>query len=325
MAMEERVTQDMVDAFFELTKFDVGAYIDNYVSFIQNDYPSILRYYDTANTKWPAKEVETCKKLLKDAHNVEELLTIHGESLDAYKFWVLSEHLDDMRWALETASRAEMWSRSVPVFKNTAVTSVIMSQGQVLEGVSNDVVLSSDPDNWVNIGLENRLMETDYNTEGGKLLRFRFNVNGVTKIYSVLDGLDVPEKIYGKDIDANLNFVYTEETIDNPFGAPIKATSVDLAVLNYEETLMQTIKILMSLKYGDDPSFPERGMKLKLGSSTAGLSYPAISRELSANFATDDSFNAISITDVSLDQDAVFVNFEVETKIGTVRESLMPM
>src|SRR6218665_3637082 len=195
----ESVTQDMVDSFFDLTKFDVGKYIDDFVFFTQSQYPSILEYYDSQDYTWPA----------------EEILTIHSESLDAYKFWILSEHLDDMRWLLETANKSEMWSRSIPTFKKTAVSSYMMRQGQLLERVNTDVAFSSDPDNWVNIGMDNKLMETDYSIEGGVLIKLRFNSNGVTKIFSVLDGLDIPEKIYGKDIDANIKFVEAT-TLQNP-------------------------------------------------------------------------------------------------------------
>jgi len=324
----ESVTQDMVDSFFDLTKFDVGKYIDDFVFFTQSQYPSILEYYDSQDYTWPAEEMKACKELLKRAHKAEELLTIHSESLDAYKFWILSEHLDDMRWLLETANKSEMWSRSIPTFKKTAVSSYMMRQGQLLERVNTDVAFSSDPDNWVNIGMDNKLMETDYSIEGGVLIKLRFNSNGVTKIFSVLDGLDIPEKIYGKDIDANIKFVETT-TLQNP-DLPESVTNRritvnDLAVLGYEDTLLQTIQILTNLKNGDDPSFPDRGMRLQVGSSLASIFYPAIFRELSGNFATDDSFNSVSVINIKTETDAVFIEFEVETRIGTIRNNLIPV
>ncbi len=93
----------------------------------------------------------------------------------------------------------------------------------------------------------------------------------------------------------------------------------DLVVVSGTDCLDQSIDILSNLQQRDDPAFPQQGLKVKgtlLGGNVAGISYPAIFRDLAANFATDDSFKSITVTDVSRQQDAVYIEFTVQPKSG---------
>ncbi len=126
----------------------------------------------------------------------------------------------------------------------------------------------------------------------------------------VVDNIDTAEKTYGKDIDRNIAF-----------------ENDDLIVLSYKDTFFQSMKILMDLRKGDDPAFPERGLDVKniLGGSLAGISYPIIFRQLADNFATDDGFKSFSITDVKRQQDGVYIEFKVESRAGEVFDDFIPV
>ena len=57
---------------------------------------------------------------------------------------------------------------------------------------------------------------------------------------------------------------------------------------------------------------------LIIGQSRASLNFPIITRQLNQTIATDDSLKNFTINSVTYDQDNLYVDFTVQTRLGEV-------
>lgn len=311
--MNEELTDDIIVDFQSVTKYDIGQFLADYISFVETDYGNIVNYYNGSTSIIPKDSFAFLSYLIDEQKNIIDIIILNASVLDNYGYWILVEKIEDIGSALETASNASKWMRSNLTrdgYKNSVAVEFVMSQGQGLEQVERDNLKSNDADGWINTALENQLREEDYDLNGGTLIKVIFKNNASIVLNSVVDNIDTKEKTYGKDIDKRLVF-----------------ENDDLVTLSYNDTLLQSAKILADLKRGDDPAFPDRGLDVRnvLGGSLAGISYPTIFRQLAENFSTDDSFKSFSITDIARDRDAIILKFQVETRTGEVFENLIPL
>jgi len=283
------------------------SFFNRYISFTDTHYPSITNYYSNVSDISPTIAFNELAWLNKEYKKIIDVIILNSSSLDNYEFWALVEYVEDIGSALETASRASKWMRSAVTsegYKQQIVTEFMTSQGQSLEDVERISLKSNDPrESWVKTALENQLAEDDYTLEGGYLINVIFKNNASLSIDGIIDNIDTADKTYGLDIDQNIAF-----------------KDDDLVVLNYKDTMFQSADILVKLGRGDDPAYPDRGVDIKsiVGSNIAAISYPSIFRQLAGNFATDDSFKAFTIKDIKRVQDAVHIEFQVQTKAGDV-------
>lgn len=302
--MEEVLDDITLDDFEQITSYNVRGLVSSYIAFIDNDYGNIVNFFTGSTNINPTESFDILKFLISESKRIQDVISLNSNSLQEYRFWVLCEYLDDIYHQLETTSNFSRWSRSSATnsgYKGDVRSAYILKQGQTLEDLEKNVLSNTDPDAWVNTALDNALEEEGYDLDGGQLLKVVFKNNSSISLQSVVDNVDEPEKTYGIDVDQYISFV------DN-----------DLKKLTYKETLIQTIDILSQLIQGDDPSFSERGLKLKgaLGGNIAAISFPSIFRSMANNFATDDSFKSLSVIDVTRKKDAVYIEFQVETKAG---------
>lgn len=306
--MNEILSLDRLDDFERLTSYDIKKYFSEFITFVDVDYANITNYYTQKATVNPTKAFDRLKWLIKENIKVIDVIILNSPSLDNYDYWSIVEYIEESTHVLQTANNASKWLRSSITgdgYRQQVLGEYLTKQGEDLEKVERSVLKSNNwTDDWVKTALENELREEDYDLEGGALIKVIFKNNSSILLESVIDNINTPEKTYGKDVDRRISI-----------------QDDDLVVLDYQETILQSAKILTDLNRGDDPYFPERGKNIKsiLGGSLAAISYPTLFRELAANFATDDSFRSFQISDVKKgQQDAVYVEFKVETKAGDV-------
>lgn len=295
-----------LDDFERITSYNVRNFFAAYVDFIDNHYSNISNFFAGVTEVLPTEALNKLKSLISERKKITDVIILNANSLENYKFWVIVEKVEDINYALESANNISKWARAASTkngYKQQVVDTVMLSQGQTLQDVERKILASSDSNSWVLTAIENSLSEDDYTLEGGQLIKVIYKNNNSLLLEGVVDNIDSPEKTYGKDIDQNI-------TID-----PL---TEDFRVLGYEDTLLQSMKILTDLNVEDDPAFPDRGLKLKgtvLGGNVAGISYPIIFRDLALNFATDDSFKSVTVLDIRKDQDAVYLDFTAETRV----------
>lgn len=303
--MTETIDADVLDNFRAVTLYDVKDFFVKYVDFIDNEYSNIINYYSGSSTVAPSVSFSKLDYLVKEQKKVIDAVVLNSPSLDNYEFWALLEYVEDIGHMLETAKNSSKWLRASVTqngYKQQVISEYMTAQGQGLEGLERSVIRSTSyRDSWVDTAMENNLTEDSYNLDGGYLIKVIYKNGASLFLEGVIDAIDEAKKTYGLDIDKRITIVDS-----------------DLAVLSYENTIVQCAKILTDLKKEDDPAYPDRGINVKaiVGNTQLGITYPTLFRELAGSFATDDSFRSLSITDVRKVLDVVYVDFTVETKAG---------
>lgn len=303
------LTSDILDEYKRITGRDISSYFDNVVQFFNSDYLTIVNYYTgktSTITSIPFKNFDTVEKQNQD---VFETWHKHSKQFTNSKWWLLIEQIEEIDNRLKTLRNINKWARSSitkVAYNPTFQLNYTLKQNQTLENVSASVVGSDNAnDDWINIAIDNRIAEEDYTSSGGNDLQLKFNrINGSFAINSVVDVIQ-GKSIYGKDINKSFGF---------------DSATNDLKVLSYDDTILQAASILYNLKKNDNPDNPNAGLQtnLAVGQNRALFNFPIIIRQKTQSFANDDTFKNLNISNLTINQDNVFTDYTVETRLGEV-------
>lgn len=304
----ETIDQDLLLDFEFTTGYNIQTFYDNYVFFIENQYQDIVDFYN-GNVDQPNKQAfKNLDTLIKQGSEVIEVFNSNADGLIEYDFWVLLENIEEIRTSLNTIKNVAKYLRSsikIGSYSQDPSVNKSLTGGQTLEDFTRSTIGSDDFQNdWADVALNNNVREEDYNIEGGNELKVQLANNNNFDIESVLNTINSAEDTYGKDINKKLTFV-TENGKD------------DLETLSPQDTLLQSAQILANLRKGDTPAFPNDGIDRRLlGVSRNDFSFPVVFRQLYSTYRTDDSFGSVKVTGTNFNQDAVEINFELETRAG---------
>lgn len=297
-------SEDTIEKFTSITGFDVVSFMSDFAIFIGEDRSNIIDYY-SGNIKAPdAKSFDFLNQLLIESEQVLNLVSLNRDSFENFAFWNLLEQLEKIHVSLLTVSNASKFLRSNITknnFNPNPEIDIVLKQNQTLEQFSRNTLQSSDFDNdWIDVALRNDLNEEKYTPAGGVMLKASFKNGSSFFINSVIDNI-TGLKIYGLDIQEKIEF------LDN-----------DLVVLGYQNTIVQAVKILANLRQGANPEFPNEGIQSRLiaGSNVGAISYPSLFRQMFNTFSTDDTLKGFKITKIDQREDALFINFDIETRLS---------
>jgi len=292
-----------LDDFYEITGFDIGAYFSDFAVFYNAAFASFVDYYSGDLEIVPSKYLLEYERLAKLERELKAVLAYKRDDLSNAKYWELVIVVEQVSKSLDTIANLDKWQRSSrqnAFFASTAQVNATLKQGVTLEKFTVDVLGSSDVDDWSNIAIRNDLAEDGYTVDDVLLLKaeFRGSYSSV-QIQSVVDVIN-GENVYGKDINRQLAFV------DN-----------DLEVLTPKESMVQAVEILASLTKGDNPAFPSDGIQAGVGANRnlTSTTFPVVFRQMADVFRTDDTLKAFVLRDVYIEQDSVFYEFEVQTRL----------
>lgn len=228
------------------------------------------------------------------------------EIFNNYKYWELYDVVAEIGVKIRSISNKNRWQGKIELNgrDNSAQVEYTLGQNQLPEAAIRDMTLNDNVEaDWNNVLIKNRLREEDYTPEGGVPLKIELTGNNPLYIESVIDIIDTGEKTYGKDIQKKIEFI-----------------DEDLAVLTYKPTLIQTVDILANLRKGDNPFIPGIGLDQNLvaGSTYSAIAYSSIYRQLAETFGTDDSLKSFQLRKVGTIQDALNIEYSVETRFGEV-------
>jgi len=296
-----------IEEYEDVTGYPLTTYLSDFNTFVASDYPLVVSYYagESARPYMPA--FNTLNDLLKRAARLNEVTNSFRTALNRTDFWDLLILLDDLRGKLWTIDNSSRWQRSSITKNNFSPTQEVdhtLNALQTLERVALDTAGSDNKENdWVALALRNDLREEDYTTAGGATMKLTSEEVGPS-IQVVVDNL-IGQNIYGKDIDRMLQFV-----------------DDDLKLLTPPKTLKQTVDVLSQLRQGDNPEFPDDGIQtsLAVGSNFASFSYSTLFRQLYNTFQKDDTLKAFKIIKLDTKEDAIMLQFEVETRLGEILE-----
>jgi len=293
----------MYDKFKDITGFDLEDYYTRFIDFINNKSQSIIDYYSGLLPTLDRNSFAEYESLLEESGQVIDLFDLNMERFKTVDFWQLMEFADDIRIKLETIGNFSKYARS-SVSKESFVSEVSVETpiraSETIEELMSRYGSTDRDNDWVNVAISNSLIQEDYNSEGGAILKLNFKNNSRFFINSVVDNPE-GEKIKGKDVDNYLQFV-----------------NEDLKILGYEDTLQQSINTLMELKKNDNPEFPQFGVdpSLIIGKTFKSIAIPSVVRQIYQTFSTDDVIKEIQIVDTEFSQDAVIMSLSIAIKSG---------
>lgn len=302
-----KINRDVLIEFRQITSFDIESFFERSLKFLSREYNSIVSYYSGDTSHIDSSAIEAFKEVKNECSKVFETIQIHSRQLNNAKWWLLVEAVENVDSRLQTLSNMHRWSKSSRTrvaYDSKASVQYTLKQNQTLEKVSRDFLLSDNQEEWTNIAIDNNLREEDYTNEGGVDLRLKFGrvSNQGMQIDSVVDTM-VGKSVYGKDLDKNLRF---------------NELTQDLEVLGYDETVLQSVEILSTLKRGDNPEYPHQGLQssIVIGSNKGTLNFPIITRQMTDVFQTDDSLRDFTIQSIKVDQDSLLIDYVVQTRLN---------
>jgi len=294
----------MFDDFKDITGYDLEAYFRRFVDFVNNFSQNIIDYYKGEVESLDRDSYGEYQSLLKESDYVINLFDLNMERFPTVNYWELMEYADDIKTKLLTIGNFSKFARSSvkkDSFSSDVQIEIATRDNETIEELIARLGSTDRDTDWMDVAIDNRLEQEDYTTsDGGILLKVNYRNNAKFFIESIIDNPE-GEKIKGLDLDKRLQFV------DN-----------DLKVLGYDDTLLQTMNILINLRKNDNPEFPQYGINPSLisGMSIKSVALPSVLRQLYQTFSTDDIVKRLEVSDTEFDLDNINMKVNISIKSG---------
>lgn len=305
--IEEQLDSDIVTEFEIITRYPLSIFLLNLKSFIDKDYSNIISYYSGDINSLNNSSFSNLNSLKEELSNIFATFSLNRDIFSNYKWWLLINKLEKIDSTLMLIDNTSKWLRSTISkgnFNPNPEVDIPFSQGQTLESVERDVLGSEDWTNtWQSLAIKNDLVEEDYTTEAGFLIKANFDYSfNNFRISSIVDN-PIGDKVLGLDLHKKLQYV-----------------DDDLLTLTPKETFYQNAYILINLRQYDNPEFFKQGIEpsLIVGSNVNSLTYPVLFRQLTALFKADDTIKAFQILSINRVQDSVSIDFQIESRLGDI-------
>lgn len=287
-----------MDDFARVTGYNLAGLLIRSADFASSDYPRILSYF-TGKSDISSQSFNKLKSLIYDFDNVTEIFEAQESYFSNMRYWDLIERISNIKTFLKTVKNSNRWLRTSVVnasYGSFTTEERQLKKNETIEDIERLDVGSSNPqDSWINTAIKNNSTEESL-TQGSVL---NIDLTSVSKSFSITNTVDSIQgkSAYGKDIKSKIGFS------DN-----------DVEYLDFEETMSQTVNILLSLTRGENYFYPSVGVsKSNIGVDRANFSFPSLFREMSESISTDDSIKGFEIIDIRYDQDAIFYDVKVTT------------
>lgn len=298
----------ILEEFKKITSKDLQLFFKKADIFFKTDYQEITSFYQGKIKQISSIAIANFVHLKTETNSVFEVFHLHSSQMKNQKFWNLLEVIEEVESRLFTLSNMNKWARSS--VSNTSYSSsvqfeYVMKQNQSLEDIAKLVLEQSNyQDSWFDIAKRNHLFEVDYDNEGGVelLLELDSTSNLTIQVNSVVDTLQ-GKSIYGKDLYKSIIFV-----------------DDDLKTLDYDKTVEQSVNIMINHKKNHHPDYPSLGLQstLVVGGNRALMNFPVIIRQLTEVFESDDTFKQFTVNSLSIEQDNLFSDFKVFTRLNEI-------
>ena len=266
-----------------ITGFDLLAFIERFRFFHQEDLPLLRAYYLDSNALLPRESFQRYFSLLDDVSTAIQCFQTFRSQLVLEVFFDFLIRVEEARSYLRNIpSIPRIYRLSRPSISNK-----YLIVNKSLERFSEEVLGNREA--WVDLAVRNNTFETDYLSE--------INITKERRSYtftSVYDTIDT-ESVLGKDIGASFN-------IGND----------DIVVLSNKETFLQSARILGGLVRGGNPYLSNLGIdKSLLSAGSLPSVFNTIGRQFRESFTTDDSIASVTLTDLRLEENALYLDYEV--------------
>lgn len=292
--------ENRYERFYNITGYDIQSFFQEFVDFVNNDYPSIVSYYNGGDMV-PSAFLRLVE-ISREANTIEPLFALHSNTLDDISMWDILDDFTEVQTKIATIKSSARWLRSATNGRdNTIQMNRALKSGENFEDVSSSMNNPNPQDDWMNITTPQYIEEEDYTFENGSgIFYINLKNSGNVAVDTVVDAL-VDENILGRDIDVNWVFV------DN-----------DLKTVMKDDAIMQALDIILNALKGCIPEFPEYGIANELvGTTVNAIQYPSIFKDLMNMFQRDSRWSSVELLDVYTEEDAVFLKIQAETVTKT--------
>jgi hypothetical protein len=292
--------KDTVEGFDKITGFGLEGLLFRFNNFATLSYPKIVSYY-SGQSEIDSKPFNELDQLISDFEDLTNVFESQEGAFANMRYWDLMSDISGMKTFLATSKNSNRWLRSSVVnasYGSFTTEDRSLKKNETIEDIERLDRGTSNPQNsWVNTAIKNNAKEEDLVM--GKILSI--DLTGGVNSFEVTNAVDSisGKSLYGKDIKSTITFA------DN-----------DLESLDFEETMKQTVVILLGLTKGKNYFYPTIGIsKTNMGIDRANFSFPSLFRELSEAIASDDSIKGFEITNIRHDQDAIFYDVKITTAL----------
>lgn len=300
----------MYDEFEDITGYDLETFFTKFINFVTDKSQLIMDYYSGLEDNMDRDAYGEFLYLKNEIDYVLNLFYLNQERFNTVDFWQLMEFADDIKIKLTTIGNFSRFARSAvkkESFTNETVVDVTMRKDETVEALIARFGSTDREADWIDIALANSLIQEDYTTEGGTVLSITFKNNFRFYLDSIVDA-PMGDRIKGKDINRWINFV-----------------DEDLEILNYGDTLNQTVEILINLRKNDNPEFPFYGVdpSIIVGMNFKSAAIPPFIRQVFQTFSSDDSIKKIEIVNTEFGQDSISMDIKVVIKSGEEQKNIL--
>lgn len=292
--------ENRYERFYNITGYDIQSFFQEFVDFVNNDYPSIVSYYNGGDMV-PSAFLRLVE-ISKEANTIEPLFALHSNTLDDISMWDILDDFTEVQTKIATIKSSARWLRSATNGRdNTIQMNRALKSGENFEDVSSSMNNPNPQDDWMNITTPQYIEEEDYTFENGSgIFYINLKNSGNVAVDTVVDAL-VDENILGRDID--VNWVFVDD---------------DLKTVTKDDAIMQALDIILNALKGCIPEFPEYGIANELvGTTVNAIQYPSIFKDLMNMFQRDSRWSSVELLDVYTEEDAVFLKIQAETVTKT--------
>lgn len=283
--------------------------LENFIYFIENVSSNIVSFY-IGGKAYDVYFFEYLKKLEVELEKVIDNLVIYKSVLLGAGYWTILDICEDSYSKVKSFINLHKYLRVGNIkgsYLDSNQVSYVLKENESLESVARKF---SKEEGWIDIAIVNKLREEDYSLQGGELLKF--SVPKGVSIYNTTITRDVlgdssGEKVNGVDINKDISF-----------------TEDDIVYLSTKETFKQAIYILSSLKKGDNPEYLENGISTKLvGGNINSLAFPSLYRDIMFTFGNDDTISFVVVKNIKLEEDILYLEYEIISKYGQVEKGFI--
>lgn len=305
------MTDNIYNDFYTLTGKNIVPFLNRCVSFFTQSYPIIVKYFEGKTREIDSKPFKEFEDLQNELEQVYVSFESHQNRMKDSRWYQLIEDIEEIENRFATLKNIHRWTRSSATefsFSPNILIDHTLLKIQSIEKVLQTRLQDNEfQDSWYKTAIDNNLREEDYALN--KDTPIQLSIDGVLnlgiRLESVVDVLN-GKSIYGKDLHKSLQYDTNTE---------------DLRVLSYDDTVLQSVEILLKLRKRDNPDFPELGLQstVIVGSNRALMNFPIINRQLIETFSSDDTLKQFTVLLLKTVEDNVSIDFEVFTRLNEVQ------
>lgn len=286
----------------DILGIDVRQFLQDSVDFV-NTYNQILIDYLSDGKQYPRDAYVTLDNLISRYDQIARRIAINRHQIEGLWNFQVVDQIENMRSIFRVFDNYSRWMRSSIVkgrFVDSAELIYVTKQNQTIESFSRSAGYQDGETGFLDLTLRNKISERSYDLNGGLTFKFSYQNDNAMVLESVVDNM-TGDNLLGKDIAQKLQFV-----------------DDDLLTLSPEDTFLQTCGILISLTKNSNPEFPTEGFNKETLTNRNVLNnmLPTFIRQMYSIVANDDTVAAFSITNTSLEGDALRVDMEFQSHLS---------